>query len=97
MPSADAVQGKYLLRAESRLDLYGWHLLHDRMQAADDESKEALKQSLQQTGLTFMRDIVLTQEDIFHWPVFTKAVPDFADLPCEWGTPSRYLNTAIVL
>lgn len=45
------MQGEYLLRTERRLDLYEWHLLYDRMQAADDESKEALKQSLQQTGL----------------------------------------------
>ena len=99
---ADAVQSKHLLRAEIQLDLYEWHLLHDRMQAADDESKEALKQSLQQAGLRLYAhiiacDIVLTQEDIFHRSVFTKIVPYFTDLPYEWGTPSRYLNTAIVL
>ncbi len=100
---ADARQSKRLLQCEIQLDLYEWHLLHNRMEnAADEAAAAAAKTALYDVAVQMYTKLIacgitLTQEDIFHRSMFTKVIPDFLAMPFEWGKPAESFETEIVL
>ncbi len=100
---ADPQQNRHLLQSEIQLDLYEWHLLNDRMNAEKDAAAaQDVKKALYDVGVQLYTKLVacgitLTQEDIFHRSKFGRIIPDFLELPYEWGKSPESAATEIVL